>query len=226
MARLFHYIVVPTSILAVFLFGLNANAQIPFSIYGTGTDVNHAVRANGMIDSFYTVVSRTDGSIGTESYIVQNFPAWLPNDTTSKWISAKADPFSAVNASWTFRTSFNITSEALSNLVIEGRWAVDNQGQAILLNGVNTGFNIPDTGFETFNSWHPFKLSSGFHTGINTLDFVLVDFGFTSGLRVELSGSNTTAVPEPGSLALLAGLGFSGSLFVFRHLRRRNSPRS
>jgi len=62
-----------------------------------------------------------------------------------------------------------------------------------------------------------------FQPGLNTLDFVLNDFGVVSGIRIELAGTAlpVSSVPEPGSLALLAGLGITGSLFALRQLRRR-----
>jgi hypothetical protein len=71
---------------------------------------------------------------------------------------------------------------------IVGRWATDNQGQAILVNGENTNIPpLPDTGFGTLV---PFTINlsnaPGLIKGVNTIDFVVNNsaVGFV-GLRVD-----------------------------------------
>jgi hypothetical protein len=81
---------------------------------------------------------------------------------------------------------------------------MDNSGTALLLNGSSTGNTAPPSG-NGFSQLTPFSISSGFVSGINTLDFIVENNwpGPTpSGLQVEMTG--TAAVPEPATLAILA----------------------
>ena len=91
----------------------------------------------------------------------------------------------------------------------------------ILLNGVDTGVGLPAfTGTLT-----PFSLPVGanFVSVINTLAFSVNNFaGGPTGLRVEISGTAAaSAVPEPGSIALLVTSGLSGAVFLLRKRRRK-----
>ena len=71
-----------------------------------------------------------------------------------------------------------------------------------------------------------FSAASGFHSGLNTLDFVVTNVaqngGNPTGLRVEFTASNVTPVPEPETYAmLLAGLGLMG--VISRRRAKRNA---
>src|SRR5262249_45642139 len=79
-----------------------------------------------------------------------------------------------------------------------GRWATDNAGTDILINGASTGQT--SAGFDTFT---PFQITSGFFAGFNTLTFKINNAGLSpspSGLRVEMSG---LAAPEPMMLKFI-----------------------
>jgi hypothetical protein len=95
--------------------------------------------------------------------------------------------------------------------VIVGRWMSDNNGLDILVNGNGTGNT---TAFESFRTGYAyFTLDDHFVTGINTIDFVVMNGTAPvnpTGLRVEMTGT-ALPVPEPGTWAMLAiGLGLVG----------------
>lgn len=104
---------------------------------------------------------------------------------------------------YTYRTTFSLNGFIASSASIAGRWSVDNAGVNIVLNGVSTGLSSND-GFQAFKT---FSISSGFVSGLNTIDFVVSNFGGPTGLRAELSGDATASVliPEPASLLVLGG---------------------
>jgi len=112
--------------------------------------------------------------------------------------------------------------------VLEGRWASDNRGLDIILNGVSLSF---DTGTNGFGTWSEgaegFSITSGFASGLNTLDFVVRNAlgnppGPTAtGLRVEFTNNSATAVPLPPALPLM--LGGLAALWVVRRRADRHA---
>ena len=86
-----------------------------------------------------------------------------------------------------------------------GRWSTDNSGLDIRINGQSTG-NTADG----FLGWYDFEISSGFVQGVNTLDFVVNDFGQISGFRAEFLSSEVQ-VPAPAGALVLYGMALMGS---------------
>lgn len=164
------------------------------------------------------------GSYGYES-AGAGFPfgPWLANSATSQWLTPLANAGQTFDANsagiYTWTLQFDLTGYDPTSAFFGGRWATDNSG-TILLNG-STLLN-PSTGF---TAWSSFSSTGGnFNAGLNTLQFVVTNWqqngGNPTGLRVEFTQSDVTAVPEPATLSLfalgLAGLGFA---------RRRNASR-
>src|SRR6266496_3682296 len=137
--------------------------------------------------------------------------SWLPNTAASQWIGPDTSDGSSINGgnySVDYRTTFDLTGFNPATAVLTGRWSTDNVGTDIKINGTSTGNTASG-----FGSWFSFTISSGFVSGINTLDFLWANQGGPGGLRVEFSGTATpigqAAVPEPASLGLL-GVGLIG----------------
>jgi len=91
---------------------------------------------------------------------------------------------------YVYRTSIDLTNFDLSTVTIRGKWASDNEGIAIRVNGtVVTGLNNLVNSFGELKS---FTLDSviapTLTTGINTIDFVIINIdpvaGYT-GLRIQ-----------------------------------------
>jgi hypothetical protein len=198
------------------------------SLFNTGVDNFGAVRtANGtLLDLHYTLISSpilpSPGAVGTQ---INNFSSWLGANTTSAWIGPVGD--SSLNGpvgAYTYRTTFNLAGFDPSTASIAGKWSTDNNGLQILLNGVNTG--IPATSFSQFSiGFAPFTISSGFVSGINTLDFVVNNGGGPTGLRTELVGTatavtSTTAVPEPSDF-LGISLAFTSLVMLKRKMKKK-----
>jgi hypothetical protein len=107
-----------------------------------------------------------------------------------------------------------------STALINGGWAVDDNGLIIIFNG-----NVIAVGNATnpnYSQFTPFSITAGFLPGVNTLDFaVLNTFVFSpspTALRVEMRG-DVSAVPEPSTY--IAGMSALGMLFLFGRKNRK-----
>lgn len=123
--------------------------------------------------------------------------AWIgPNSTTN---TAPPDPVGLYH----YRLEFDLTGYNPDDVRISGSWMTDNEGE-LFLNGVSTGFA---TDPESYKHLTPFSLYSGFTSGINTLEFRVLNESVgpnPSGLCV--AALQATLVPEPGALAIAIGI--------------------
>lgn len=197
--------------------------QYVLDLYSTGVNV-----VNGVDQSYSYSTNDYDGRLSSQSGQAAlatdgTYPLsganWMPNDDSSKWITPDAlinqgsgsDGFLAGSV-WEYTTTFTLdTGTILDSVVINGRWAADNEGISISLNGQDLGFGIAN-GEDVFMDWVDFNIGSEygnnyFQDGLNTLTFTVknsISTAGPSGLRVEING--VAAVPEPSTYAML-GLG-------------------
>jgi len=185
-------------------------------IFNTGVDNTGTVLASGA-DPHYDVVST-----GADAQLVTSppVPPWLANSASSKWIwnTAAGDAV----GTFTFRISFDLSGLDPSTASIAGNWTSDNLGSDILVNGTSTGQTTG--GAANFGSFHGFTVADNLlNGGVNTLDFVVNNSGGPGGFRAEftsLTASEPIAgVPDMGSTAALAGLGFGALAFARRKSR-------
>ena len=170
----------------------------PLTVFNTGVDASHAVLAAGAVDTHY---------ISTSSVFVLGTinVAWLPNTAASEWVGPDAGDGSSLTGGiygLTYRTTVNLSGFDPTSAVITGRWATDNNGLDILLNGTSKGLTS-----NTYSAYSNFTLNSGFVAGLNTIDFSWSNAGGPGGLRVEFLRADanlaTGQVPEPTSIALM-----------------------
>ncbi len=164
-------------------------------LYSTGVDDAGRPLLEDAVDSHYRL---TFG--GTTAYVATEvggfpIPPWLGTNSMSAWIGPAPDTIGLSDGTGTYNyryeTTFNLGALAVSGARIAGRWACDNRGVDILINGVGTG----QSNDNQFNQWTPFVINSGFVAGANRLTFV-VNNGSPgaaagsdpTGLRVELWG--------------------------------------
>ncbi len=171
------------------------------------------------IDPHYALVDNADGD--SEEALVhdsQVFPIvegpWVANSESSQWIAPRGDTAEAAEGDYTYRLTFDLTGLDPQTVLLRGRWATDNAGLDIRLNGASTGL----TNATQFGAFTNFRIEDApFLSGENTLDFVLNNAGNgPTGLIVDsLSGgaeiasvedrAPTFVVKPPGSLETFRG---------------------
>ncbi|RZT10542.1 PEP-CTERM protein-sorting domain-containing protein [Duganella sp. CF402] len=186
---------------ALALASLSAHAHTIGGLYNTGL-------GQGATDAHYNLSSAVSNTayISTESAWPINDGTWLHNSDVSKWITPLADQATSLDPSvdgiYTYTLSFDLTGYNASTASFSGHFAADNS-VVIKLNGAEIASG---TGFK---SWLDFGASSGFASGVNTLEFVVTNdhlgSGNPTGLRVEFAASNVSAVPEPATYGMLLG---------------------
>lgn len=208
--------------------------QIP-TLFSTGMADAITPLPDNAVDPHYILTQVPPGSLfGPSTFVVDSslYPLatneWLANSATSKWISAQPNqetfPNDPGSGNYTFHTTFDLTGFDPATAQISGQWTMDNLGLDLLLNGASTGITALEPDLTNFES---FSITSGFVTGLNTLDFVIRNEPYIAdpnpmGLRVELNGT-AELVPEPSSLMLIAAGTITGLSRRFIRRTNRNS---
>lgn len=166
-------------------------APIP-GLFNTGFDAGgQRIEGSDVADARYALIESVDDRAPGPDAVTLNpgFPVgpWLEETPESRWIAPQADQGSG-NAPgvYIFRTTVDLSSFNPETVRITGRWASDNGGMDILVNGESTGIASP-----SFTEWTEFEISQGFVSGTNTLDFVVENAGDAdnpTGVRIELQG--------------------------------------
>ena len=221
-----HKVVVSAAIFASLTMGLARVADAaPIGLCNTGQTANcTGVLPDLAIDQNYTIIAGPTGFTGDTKVVLSSgfpIPPWVANDANSKWITPAAATDHGSDGSapnplaprYTYRTTFDLTRFDLSTVQINGLWGTDDVGLDIRINGLSTG--QVSGGFSALT---PFSITSGFVSGLNTLDFDLANTGGTfTGLRVDDISATGNPVPEPATMTLFA----TGVLGLAARYRRR-----
>jgi hypothetical protein len=174
------------------------------TLFNTGVNASGVLlpAGNGQVDPHYTILSGPGISspISAVTYFNGAYGADGPN---SRWISASSGGGSGAGT-YVFQTTFDLTGFIPSTASITVRCGTDNGLNSVTLNGA--GVTGDCDGFNPFPSG-TFTISSGFTTGVNTLQFSVQDAGPPMAFRAEYTSDvqPLSAVPEPATFALLAG---------------------
>ena len=186
------------------LVGQASSAEASVTLFNTGV----IGPDTGAVDPNYAVISGTPSVTPGPAMTYFN-PAYVPDSSTSRWISLSATGTPG-NNTVTYETSFTADSTAL----VAGLWGVDNFGSIFLNNGSTPIAQLFNTDPVNFNTLHSFSFNPAF--GANTLEFVITDTGPPTAFRVD---GFAGAVPELSTWGMML-LGFAGVGFMA--YRRKN----
>lgn len=176
--------------------------------FGTGLDAGGAPLAQDAVDPHYEIVGSAvfgPAAFAKLSGAPIDNGAWINDSTASTWLVPALDFFfvdqPGLTDSITYRTTFDLSAFSAPAWRIDGRWAADDSGLTIRLNGAV----VPGVPVAQADRWAAFSITSGILPGLNTLEFTTFSTVSPTGLRVEMT---TTPVPEPTTwLLMAAGLG-------------------
>jgi hypothetical protein len=208
----------------------NAVPVVPIpGVYGTGVDNNGNALAAGTVDPHYVLIQDPNNSPNPKPKVTSGNPAtWVGNQTSpaARWINPTgAGSGSFAWGTYIYELTFYLDApNDPTTALITGRWASDNDAQMFLNGGTvpisSILFPDPSGAPYSFDHLTDFSISTGFLSGVNTLDFVVHNaFTFISdnrlsptGLIVQITGATVDppetpsppSVPEPSSVLLFA----------------------
>lgn len=203
-----------SGLLAALLLAGSASAQVS-GLFNTGVDAAGNPLAGYQADPHYLIVGHPVFGTAYASRAADGPPisdgAWLPDTALSSWINPVVGTgFTdqpGITDALRYETHFQVQAGFEGQVQLSGRWAADDSGLRLWLNGVQVA-GVP---VAQADAWQAFTISSGFVAGDNVLAFDTLSTQSPTGLRVEV-----TAVPEPGGLALM----LAGGLLVLHRVRR------
>jgi len=140
---------------------------VPLRLFNTGAADNGSLLASGATDPHYVLLNTSPVSPNAFVLAASQIVGYVANSTTSQWLGP--DPPGSNGGQggfYTYRTTFNLDCDP-STAAISGQWSTDNEAE-IFLNTLPTGVT---TGASAFGALTPFVITSGFVSGVNTLDF-------------------------------------------------------
>ncbi len=185
-------------------------------LFNTGVAADGSLLSGYAVDPHYVIVGNPVFAAAYASRLGDGSPvdttAWVGDTLASSWINPVIGTGfvdqPGVTDGLRYETRFQVQSGFEAQVQLRGRWAADDGGLRIWLNGVQVA-GVPVAQADT---WHSFSIDSGFVAGDNVLAFDTLSTQSPTGLRVEVS-----AVPEPSALGLL----LAGGLLLT--LRRRSA---
>lgn len=191
--------------LAIFSPTADAKAEMTISVpglYNTGVNGSGVVIPLQSLEQHYSVSGAVSIAYVEPPVYEPNLGwAWLPAPAGSAWIgpnsttnTASPDPEGVYH----YQLQFDLTGYNPADVRIAGSWMTDNTGE-LFLNGSFTGFT---TDQESYKHLTPFDLNSGFRSGINTLEFrVLNEFVGPNPSGLCVADLTATLVPEPTTIS-------------------------
>ena len=182
-------------------------------LFNGGVNDSRALLSGGDVDPHWQMVHSDDPNYpGPAAIVVGSPPAtYLANGPSSMWLAPVASG-NALNGIFNYRTTFILDVTDPTTAILNGGWAMDNNGLDILLNGVSVGLTASGfaglTGFSITNGYvhpgldtngNPITITNTFVSGLNTLECVISNAPATggpnpTGLRIEARG---IALPLP-----------------------------
>jgi hypothetical protein len=198
------------------------STSAPTGNWFVSTTVNPS--GDGLLSSFSTANFTQAVSVGRDDYIADNSTGTHGN--VGDWTF------------FVFRQTFDLTGYDAASANLKFQWAADDSGEGFAQRGtwipkfsLNGGafINYPGSTsaapLPTYSYSSVVDLSSGFVSGLNTIDFYIEGNGVTDGFELRTTSftaaaATTSNVPDSSSTLVLLGLGLLGVADVRRRLKK------
>ena len=185
------------------------------TLFSSGLNSSGAPITSGSVDPHYRIIlsaQTINPKPPTAARVIDNHPAWLANDTGSKWLGpVNPGANNSAAGNYYYTTTFDLTGFIPDTAQIILNVAADNAVDDVLLNGVSLGVQYTD-----FVAFSPdIVVASGFIAGINTLEFHTSNAGSSpnpGGFRVKARGTAVSIDGRPIPTLFSTGLGADGTL--------------
>lgn len=169
--------------------GNSSQCQIGFSVIApTDSRVWHTGGTGAQAANFFTIQTPS-GPVNNPA--VPTAPVtgyWVANDANSSWISFTNNSSQAARGVYVYRLAFTLPCTNGASIV--GRFLADDSAR-IWLNGVPTANLVT-----SYSTWAPVSITSGFVSGLNTLDVYVTNAIIWTGFRAELTNLFNCCCPQ------------------------------
>ena len=172
---------------------------VSLTLYNTGFGAMGTIAPHDA-DPNWQLIKSADPSTPGPSVYVTGQVGLGDASPLSTWIGPKTGNYTSASGVYTYRYNIDLTGYDPATVKLTGRWAADDIGNDIIVNGVST--KQTSTTIFTFAD---FSISSGFIQGMNTIDFVTRNVPNNpsyTGFRVEWTSGvacKSVTTPPPGS---------------------------
>jgi hypothetical protein len=167
--------------------GNSSQCQVGFTVIAPTDTRVWNTGGTGSQAANFTVIQTPGGPANIPAVLTLPTP-WLANDAASSWVSFTPNSSSAAIGVYVYRLTFNLP--CTNGASINGRFMSDDSAR-IWLNGV------PTAALSTsYSAWTPVSLTSGFVSGLNTLDIYVTNAIIWTGIRTELTNSFSCCCPQ------------------------------
>jgi len=183
------------------------------TVYGTGLNDNRTLATQGVADPHWTLILSASGlNPGPTAYVLKAplDGSWQGNTSASQWIGVLPNGTQSPGlGAYAFRTTFDLTGFTPNTVILKGQFNVDDSVTQVLLNGIAVA-SFPKGNKKTISS---FLISSGFVSGVNTLDIHTKNTATHTGLRVDMSATGSKS--GSGLTSRVLRLNIGGNVFYF-----------
>jgi len=163
------------------------------NIYGTGLN-NDGTKATTISSDLHWTLFSSPYSSSVVPAIVGLEGFEFPDQANSQWIGAGGNLFDGYSIGYyRYRTTFDLTGLDPATASLSGVYSADDSVD-ILINGISTSGGC---GGFCWLGGHSFTITSGFVSGVNTIEFNVFNTGGPTGLQVAISGTATPAFVAP-----------------------------
>lgn len=191
----------------------------PITVHNTGVNGTDALVAAGAATSFWQLTSQPAGAgyaLGSTPFRYYN-GAYVADSPVAAWVSPAANGNAGVSGFYTYSLTIDLTGLNPTTAAISGKFGTDNDGSI----GVNTSAPVISGGFSSLT---PFSITSGFVSGLNTINVRVNNAGDPTAFFVTFDSATASVaqtpggVPDFGSTLVLALLGLASLVFARRNL--------